>query len=321
MREETASTLENRGHEFDQGANAAIAKSISNSSCRSANDAAWLSAGVRKRKAPRNTVLSKFRLKPSFLIIGAQKAGTTSLYSYLVQHPGILSSTLKEVHYFDTADYEQGNGWYLSHFPGAKPLSRLMNRGVTNCITGEASPYYLAHPATPARVQSFSPETKLIVMLRDPISRAFSHYNHQIRRGRENLSFEDALKAEPARLSGEREKMEADPAYYSYNYWAYSYVERGLYARQLEHWLNIFPLNQFMFIDSTDFFSDPNSVYSQALEFLGMPKLELASAPKKNAGDYEGMSESTEGFLRESFREPNQQLSSLLDRSFSWSEK
>ena len=321
MRNETASTLETRSHEFDRRTNAALAESISNRSCRSANDAAWAAAGVSKRKAPKSPILSKFRLKPSFLIIGAQKAGTTSLYSYLVQHPRILSSTLKEVHYFDTADYEQGAGWYLSHFPGAKPLKRLMKPGPSECITGEASPYYLAHPATPERVKSFRPDTKLIVMLRDPISRAFSHYNHQVRHGRENLSFEDALKAESARLSGEREKMEADPTYYSYNYWLYSYVERGMYARQLKHWLNYFPLEQFMFIDSTDFFSSPKSVYSQTLEFLGVPELELASAPKKNAGDYAGMTDSAKRFLKESFREPNQQLNTLLDRSFAWSEK
>ena len=295
-------------------------KEAARSDSEPSSSLAWDKANIGARAAPRSTLWSWLRLKPSFLIIGAQKAGTTSLYSYLVQHPDILRSTRKEVHYFDTADYEQGDAWYRSHFPGPPSFMRLSSgSGRQQPITGEASPYYLAHPATPARVKAFAPDLKLIVMLRDPISRAFSHYNHQVRQGRETLSFEDALNAEAERLGDEHEKMLADPTYYSYNHWLYSYVDRGRYADQLEHWFKFFPRKQFLFIDSSDFFANPRNAYNEAVSFLDMRPAELESAPKKNAGQYDGMSESAKNFLQETFVSPNQKLEGLLGRTFSWS--
>src|SRR5947209_1159841 len=140
------------------------------------------------------------RALPDFLIIGAQKAGTTSLYRYLAAHPDIVASTRKEVHFFDI-NFWRGEWWYRSLFPLRRRLQRrppLRNRPA---ITGEASPYYLFHPFAPERAAQLLPDAKLIVLLRDPVERAWSHYRHEVANGRETMTFPDALAAEPARLA------------------------------------------------------------------------------------------------------------------------
>src|SRR5262245_18320944 len=106
---------------------------------------------------------------PHFIIIGAQRCGTTSLYNYLIRQLGVIPAAMKEVHFFDL-NYQKGNEWYFSQFP---ELGR-------DQITGEASPYYIFHPRVPQRIKNLLPSIKLIVLLRNPTNRAFSHYQLQV---------------------------------------------------------------------------------------------------------------------------------------------
>src|SRR5439155_3447898 len=156
---------------------------------------------------------SAIRMLPDYLIIGAQRAGTTSLYLYLTQHPCVAPVVIgKGVHYFDV-DFAKGPGWYRGHFPVAarRYLSRVgRDRPL---ITGEGSPYYLFHPLVPERVAALLPEARLIALLRDPVERAYSHYQHFVERGIETLTFEQALEAEPERLKGEVERLHRYPLY------------------------------------------------------------------------------------------------------------
>ena len=99
--------------------------------------------------------------------------------------------------------------------------------GAKRYLTGEATPYYLFHPHAAGRLAELIPHAKLIVLLRDPVTRALSHYQHNLAMRCESLSFEEAIQAEPERLAGELEKMMNDPAYYSYNHQQYSYLARG----------------------------------------------------------------------------------------------
>ena len=144
------------------------------------------------------------RLLPDFLIIGTQRGGTTSLYNYLVEHPGIGAASIKEVHFFDTPHFKQGLAWYRGHFPSAFQryyVERSLKHGF---VTGEASPYYLFHPHAPKRVAGLMPQMKLIVMLRNPVDRAYSHYHHEVAGGHEKLAtFEEAIACEDERLAGE----------------------------------------------------------------------------------------------------------------------
>ena len=134
------------------------------------------------------------RSLPDFIMIGGMKCGTTSLFQYLQQHPGVSRVYVEEVHFFDL-HYGRGLNWYRAHFP-------VKGKGEAT-ICGDDSPYYIFHPLVPARVREDVPGAKLIALLRNPVDRAYSHYHHELRRGREDLSFEKALDREEERLEGE----------------------------------------------------------------------------------------------------------------------
>jgi|SRR5690242_3518862 len=121
---------------------------------------------------------------PHFLIIGAQRCGTTSLFEYLARHPDVAPPSAKELHFFDS-EYHKGDAWYRERFPSLR----------NGFITGEATPYYIFHPHTPTRVRDWNSKVKLIVLLRNPVDRAYSHYHHEVRLGTESLDFETALVA------------------------------------------------------------------------------------------------------------------------------
>ncbi len=262
---------------------------------------------------------SSLRALPDFLIIGTQRGGTTSLYRYLQQHPSVLPAVLnKGIHYFDT-NYQRGPRWYRSHFPtsAAKSLRRR-RQGGGRVVTGEGSPYYVFHPLAPARIAELLPNGRFILMLRDPASRAYSHYQHEVARGFEGLSFEDALEQEEERLAGQEERMIADPSYYSYEHQHYSYVSRGLYLAQIRRWRGLFPREQLMILDSSDFFSNADASYREVLRFLGLAERSLPVYQKMNAHSYESMSSRAIGFLRARFREPNRALFDYLGRELPW---
>jgi len=263
---------------------------------------------------------SPLRVSPGFLIIGAQKAGTTSLYDHLIQHPSISRSISKEIHYFDSPNYDRGPSWYLSHFHRKRKVTdHFKSTGRLSYMSGEASPYYLAHPSSPARAHRFNPDFKLIVMLRNPIDRALSHYNHQVRQGVETLSFSDALAQEESRLAGEREKMIADSNYYSNSYWSYSYIERGRYDLHLRNWLSTFDRSQLLVLNSETFFRNPQAVFSETVEFLQLSAHKLASvSPKNSGGAYAKMPTATRNYLRGQFSEHNAALKELVDYEPTW---
>jgi hypothetical protein len=252
---------------------------------------------------------------PDFLILGAQRCGTTSLYKYLVQHPQVAAPPLgKGAHFFDTS-YEKGERWYRGHFP-----TRLGPKGYvgTPKITGEGSPYYLFHPSAPERVSNMLPEVKLIAMLRDPVSRAYSHYWHEVQRGFESLSFEQAMDSEAERLAGEDERLQADPGYTSFSHQHWSYLARGRYAEQLRGWYARFPRGQILVISSKEFFADTDGVYSRILDFLDLPPHGLERYETFNPREYAAMEQGLRKRLEGHFAGPNAELYDLLGVDSDW---
>jgi hypothetical protein len=267
---------------------------------------------------------SRARILPSYLIIGAQRAGTTSLYDYLCRHPDIAGPTAaktdipwaKELHFFDDK-YWLGVNWYRSFFPLAATRAIIRRRG-GDLLAGEASPSYLFHPAVPERVAATVPRVRLIALLRDPIERAYSHYQLMVRTGREKLSFEDALTAEDERLAAEEERMRADPQYSSANYRHYAYLTRGLYAEQLERWLAFFARDQLLVVRSEDFRARPGEVYAEIISFLGLRPWQPTEFTPRNRASYAPIDPALRARLEERFAEPNARLAQLLDRDFGW---
>ena len=231
-------------------------------------------AGVWVDPPALNRLTAFARRAPGFLVIGAQRSGTTSLYQYLTAHPQVLPALRKEVHYFDF-QHGKGRRWYLAHFP---PVLSRQGDG-RRWITGEASPYYLAHPLAAARVQAVDAKMKLIAILRNPVERAWSQYRHEVRRGVEWLSFEAALEAEPERLSGAAEQLCRAPHFYSYAHHHFAYLDRGRYAHYLERWLTQFPRRQVLLLRSEEMFRDANRIANKAFAFLELPPHQLQVKP------------------------------------------
>ncbi len=254
-------------------------------------------------------VTSPFRPLPNFLVLGAQKAGTTALYEYLRRHPQITGPSWKEVSFFDR-HWARGESWYRGNFPN---LARTRGK-----LVGEASPSYVFHPLAPQRVQEVVPESRLIVLVRNPVDRALSQYNHEVALGREPLPFEEALDAEEERLRGEQERMTADPRYFSREWWSHTYKARGRYAEQLERWLAVFPREQLLLLPSDDLGSDPARAHAQVLEFLGASPQRLDSYPRVYEREYEPMRPETRERLSAEFEEPNRRLYELLGRDLGW---
>jgi Sulfotransferase domain len=246
---------------------------------------------------------------PDFLIVGAQKAGTTALYAYLRRHPHITGPSWKEVSFFDR-HYLRGKAWYRGNFPNV-----LRSR---SGLVGEASPSYLFHPLAPKRVAELLPEAKLIALVRNPIDRALSHYQHEVALGREPLSFEDALAAEDDRLRGEEERLVTEPGYFSHAWWNYTYKARGRYAEQLERWLEVFPRERLLVVPSEELLAEPERAHARVLAFLGAPPHRLDSYPRVFERRYEAMRPATGAALAEEFAGPNRRLYELLGRDLGW---
>jgi hypothetical protein len=219
--------------------------------------------------------------------------------------------TIKEIHFFDL-QYDEGIKWYYNLFPKKPFLKRIR--------TGEASPYYLYHPLVPERVFKHLPKAKLIVLLRNPIDRAYSHFMHQ----RTNIKnepishFEEAIDNERVRIAGEEEKLRLGIVSESHNFRHYSYVNRGLYFKQINSWLRYFSMSQILFIKSEDLFEHPELVLNEVYDFLKIRRILPQSLTPQNTNNYPKIADSTRENLRIFFEEDSKKLKSLLGDKFSW---
>jgi hypothetical protein len=283
-----------------------------------ARQASWRVARAGLRTVARPT--SALRPLPEFLIIGAQRCGTTSLHRYLQQHPAVLSPRLtKGVHWFDTG-YDRPLSWYRSHFPTSMGRHLVQRRVGHRPITGEGSPYYLFHPHVAGRLHRHMPAARLLVILRDPVARAWSQYHHEVRRGFETLSFEDALEAEAERLSGEDERLR-DPAYRSYSHQHHSYLARGRYFEQLERVWQTFPEDQVLVLLNEELSTAPDRTIARVHEFLHLPARTMTTSRRWNRQDNPDLPPHLRSHLLAYYRGPNRELAARLAIDLPWPEK
>jgi len=255
-------------------------------------------------------ISAPFRRKPDFIIIGVQKGGTSSLFSYLDQHPQLRLSRVKEVHYFDV-NYWKPYFIYRSYFP--------IQKG--KFLTGEASPYYIFHPLVARRIKKHLPKAKFIVMFRDPIKRAFSHYNMELRKGKEDInSFLEAIQQEEERLLMVAKRHSSKSSYYnSLPHQTYTYLSRGKYFEQLSAWFEIFPREQFCILKSEDFFEHPKEELKKVYDFLGLDEVYPENLTPMNVGNYStDIDEAVVDYCNTYFREDSENLRFLLGDQFSW---
>lgn len=262
------------------------------------------------------------RMLPTFLIAGAARSGSASVFRALSEHPAIGHPFLRgsrEVHYFDN-NYRRGLGWYQSHFPFRAQMERAARAvGVKAPLAFESGIYYMFHPLAPERIKRDLPEVKLLVLLRDPVERAFSMHAHSVGFGYETETFERALELEDDRLAGEAERMVADPAYYSFSHQHHSYRSRGRYIEQLERLEQVFGRDRIHVVDSMDFWADPVPVYDGMLGFLELPSVGYPDFQHMNArARPASMPDSVRAALEEHYRPYNERLATWLGREPSW---
>jgi hypothetical protein len=267
----------------------------------------WFGLLEAGRRAELRIRTGQPRALPNAVILGAMKSGTSSLHNYLVQHPGVIEPLRKEVHYFDM-NFERGEAWYRAHF------GRVGEPG----LNLDSSPYYLFHPAVPQRLATLLPEARLIVLLRDPVRRAYSHYWHERDKGRETLSFEDAIAAEAERLGDSQQRLADGTLERSPEHQHFSYLARGRYAEQLERWFAVVPRERFLVLRFEDLARDPLGVLNVTLDVLGLPGVASVSLEARNTRRYPPLAEATAARLREHFEPHNRRLEALLSRTLGW---
>jgi hypothetical protein len=258
------------------------------------------------------------RMLPGFLIVGAQRCGTTSMYRTLSQHPAVLKAVLhKGVHYFDTG-YGHGLAWYQGHFPLRARAAAARRVTGDEPLTFESSPYYMFHPLAAARIAADLPGVKLLVLVRDPVERAYSAHAHEIARGFETEPFERALELEEERLAGEAAKIVADPGYHSHSHQHHGYRARGRYAEQLERLASLVGRDRVHVVDSGMFFDDPEHVYDGVLLFLGLRHHGYPVFERHNARPRAPMPQTLRAELSDYFLSHDEKLAGWLGRPPSW---
>jgi hypothetical protein len=255
-------------------------------------------------------------MRPEFLIVGAQRCGTTSMFKTIVQHPLVARPFLRKgVHFFDT-NYGNGFGWYRGNFPvAASSWARRAGQGRPR--TGESSPYYMFHPLAAERIAAHLPEIRLLALLRDPVERAYSAHSHELARGFEDESFDAALELEDLRLAGECERMYADPSYASHSWQHHAYLRRGQYIDQLTTLEQLVGRDRLLVIDSHDFFTMPQAVMPQVWAFLGLRDGDVAFA-RHNARMRAPMAASLRRRLDDHFVPYDEKLAAWWGRIPSW---
>ena len=253
------------------------------------------------------------RALPDFVILGAQRSGTTSLFDHLTHHPDVLAPHRKEIHFYDL-HYRRGLGWYRANFPAKRAIGH-------GRVTGEATPNYLVHPDVPGRLAEVTPEAKLIAMLRHPVERAHSAWRLRTMEGRETTTFEQAV-----------EKEQADPIPAGFGDYhddrqgvgdalRFLYLAKSRYAEQIERWLTHFPLDRFLFIRSEDLFSDPGPVLDEVWRFIGVRPWDGASFPAINQATPADIDPELRARLEAYFAPYNRDLERLIGRPFNWDDQ
>ena len=238
-----------------------------------------------------------------FLIAGMQKAGTFSLYRLLGRHPEINLSKGKEVHFFDNEAIDWSS-------PPYEQYHRNFPRRRQGQIRGEATPIYIFWPDALERIRAYNPDIKLLLLLRDPIERAYSAFCHQRRKGRETLSFAAAIREGRARAG--------DPKGFGNRH--FTYVERGFYAAQLRRARALFPASNILPLDSRRLNRDPGSLLAQVARFLGIGApngaIEEVHANKRTGGGGpDAVAAEDVALLAEIFADDFAELKSSLDFS------
>lgn len=232
-----------------------------------------------------------------FVVAGTQKGGTTALASYLVEHPEVGMPTVKETHFFDTEAHFQAQAVDYAHYhayfrptPGKR-------------IFGDATPIYMYWLPAPERIRQYNSAMKFIMLLRNPVTRAYSQWNMERERRREPLAFDDAIRLEQERCRAALPLQHRE----------YSYQDRGFYTRQLQRIWQLFPREQTLMLKSEELQHAPAAALARVCDFLGVARFAAPAPRRVHARPYQApMSDDAKRYLRGVFENEVRALEQLL---------
>jgi hypothetical protein len=258
---------------------------------------------------------ARWRVAPDWLVIGVKRGGSTAFHTYITEHPDVVApNTSKTSNYFGL-NHHKGWTWYRSHFPTRWWVERQRAAGRTLAI-GETASTYCFHPLAMERIARELPDVRLIMVVRDPVDRAYSHYSYEKARGNETLSFEDAIAAEPGRLDGAEERMREGAR--DLHWGQHSYVTRGYYADQIERVHALFPAERLKVVVSEELFARPLDVMNDVFAYLGLSPLADGTFEPVMSNRYDKMAPETREYLAEVYAPHNERLYTLLGRELAW---
>ena len=258
-------------------------------------------------------ITASSRVLPDFIVIGFGKAGTTTLYHYLGEHPCIMKSSHDHLGFFDS-NFELGLNFYKSFFPTQSTKNKILKKH-GKFLTYDVTASYIRSPLCAKRIFETLPKIKLIIICRNPVDVAYSYFNSFSSLPAE-LSFDEAIKNEI--------KIHEDEIKQSKNYpidlLEKSFLARGIYAEQLKIWYELFPKDQLLFIKTEDLEKDPIMTFNEIFDFLNLSKFTIKNFEKQNVGKYAPMKKETRKFLVDFYKPHYQKFQKLIDKKFGWNE-
>ena len=256
------------------------------------------------------------RVIPDFLVIGAKRCGTTSLYQHLSEHPCISRSPRDNIGFFNE-NYHLGINWYKSLFPTIFYKKKMESKN-KHCLFFDVTSTYMEEELTAKNVYEVNPNQKIIVILRNPVDRAYSHYHVNVKEKSEKRSFEDAVFEEMNRIKSERIIQNKNKNLRVFTPNNIHYLKKGFYALQLKSWFKIFPREQILVLSTEEFQEDQNLIYKKIFDFLNIPNMKIKSTEKMEKGNYTHMKHDTRNLLLDYFRQCNHELFELINSEFDW---
>jgi hypothetical protein len=226
-------------------------------------------SGFQKARFLFHRITSPLRDYPDFIILGNSFCAKTLLYNYLTQHRLILKNIFEESAFF-VDYYEKGSSWYKANFPLKIQKSLLKRKSGKIPLVGETInlPYY----EIPERVHKLIPNPKIIVILRDPIDRAYASYSSLVKKGIELLTFEEAVLKKIDRWADVNQKL-TENQIEGLEEKISTYLSNSIYVYDIKNWIKYFPKEKMLFLKSEDLFEKPLETVNNTLEFLGLEPL------------------------------------------------
>jgi len=271
---------------------------------------------------------SPLRVLPECVVIGTGKGGTTALHYYLGQHPCVGSSAYDELGFFND-NYHLGINWYKSLFPTKFTRNKIIKK-YGKFLTYDVTPQYLREPYVAKRMFQTFPKMKLIVLLRNPIDKSYSHHimgknsnmlhNNPEWQGIENkqVSFEYIVNRDIEFISKyEKGNGELNENYFR-NIITKTNLARGFYAQFLRKWFDVYDREQFLILSSSDLANSTQETLNKIFNFLEIPEYDIPDTTKINTQKYEPMKKQTREILIQFFKKYNNELYELIERKFDW---